>query len=157
MLQFMRKQLTLLQDLKVFANTPTNNYVRKAIRFNHTLFAQHVSTLNWVLFRRFLTFLQDHSGDDNEGLWLEALGWLRFSSSIDAIHLRCCTMIVKILYYLLNTISMRGHISCTENWGKRKSKVGWNTIYSGLPLGIGDEVHTYLLTTFMHGWSTGDE
>jgi hypothetical protein len=31
---------------KFFANTPTNN---KATRFFHTLFAQHVSTLNWIL------------------------------------------------------------------------------------------------------------
>ena len=33
---------------KVFANTPTNN---KGNKIFYTLFAQHVSTLTWVLFR----------------------------------------------------------------------------------------------------------
>jgi hypothetical protein len=35
-------------DEKVFANTPTNNKGKKIF---YTLFAQHVSTLTWVLFR----------------------------------------------------------------------------------------------------------
>jgi hypothetical protein len=37
----------LNEDEKVFANTPTNS---KGNKIFYTLFAQHVSTLTWVLF-----------------------------------------------------------------------------------------------------------
>jgi hypothetical protein len=41
-------------DEKVFANTPTNN---KGNKIFYTLFAQHVSTLTWVLLRCSFTTL----------------------------------------------------------------------------------------------------
>jgi hypothetical protein len=50
--------LNILIDEKVFANTPTNN---KGNKIFYTLFAQHVSTLTWVLFRCSFTTQHSHT------------------------------------------------------------------------------------------------
>jgi hypothetical protein len=44
----MAKSENSIFNEKVFANTPANNKGNKIL---YTLFAQHVSTLTWVLFR----------------------------------------------------------------------------------------------------------
>jgi hypothetical protein len=46
--------LAYLNFLKMKTFLQTHPPIKKAIRFFHTLFAQHVTTLNWVLFRRSL-------------------------------------------------------------------------------------------------------
>jgi hypothetical protein len=43
-----------LDDAATARDGHTHQYVTKAIRFFHALFAQHVSTLNWALFRCWL-------------------------------------------------------------------------------------------------------
>jgi hypothetical protein len=50
---FPYKNLNYLKAWKKFLQT--HSPITKAIRFFHTLFAQHVSTLNWVLFGCFFT------------------------------------------------------------------------------------------------------